>query len=470
MIGELSALVVDAVSLLEAVPQAIRALFAHVGGLSQAASDPTIPSWLTVMTGGVLVGGSFLFTSLLTDHEGIRAVNGWTLRLPIQERLVGLSTSVGRVLGVLVLAGVLVAGFLGPREPTQNTAILIVWVGWWGGFTMSTYLIGNTWPVLNPWRTLADWLPEAGTEEFPERFGVWPSVAALLGLIWVEVVSPLAEDPTALGALILGYTVLTLAGAQRYGVETWFDRVDPLTRVFRLYGKVAPVQFTEEGVHWRLPGTALTETEPATGTGDTAFVIALLWATTFDGVVTTGVWNDTARTIVEAVPVAGIAQQVLVLSMYLVALVAGFAIFFGAYRWAAGSARETADSYLSPATIARWLIPSLLPIAAGYHLAHTLGYFLSLAPALTSVILNPVGGSQVVSVATLPPWFGTLQLGFVVLGHLLAVWIAHAIAMELFPGVLRPIRSQYPFVIVMMVYTMTSAFVVGQPFIEPAYL
>lgn len=470
MIGGLSALGGGALSLLEVILQAVRSLYAHVGGLSQTASDPTVPSWLTVVTGGVLVGGSFLFTSLLTDHEGIRAVNGWTVGLPMEERLASLITAVGRLIGVGILAGVLVAGFLGPREPTQNVAILVVWVAWWGGFTMSTYLIGNTWPVLNPWRTLAEWLPGSGGHDFPERLGVWPSVVALLALIWVEVVSPLAEDPTALGLLILGYTGVTLLGAHRYGIEPWFERVDPLTRVFQLYGHVAPLQFTDDGVEWRLPGTALTETDPAEGTGETAFVIALLWATTFDGVVTTAVWNDTARTIVEAIPVAGIAQRVVVLSVYLVALIAGFAIFFGAYRWAARYARETADSYLSPETIGRWLVPSLLPIAAGYHLAHTLGYFLSLAPALTSVLLNPVGGSQVVNVATLPAWFGTLQLGFVVLGHLLAVWIAHAIAMELFPGVLRPIRSQYPFVIVMMVYTMTSAFVVGQPFIEPAYL
>jgi hypothetical protein len=70
----------------------------------------------------------------------------------------------------------------------------------------------------------------------------------------------------------------------------------------------------------------------------------------------------------------------------------------------------------------------------------------------------------------LPPWFGTLQLGFVVVGHLLAVWVAHALAMDLFPGVLRPIRSQYPFVVVMVGYTMTGAWVVGQPTVAPAFL
>jgi hypothetical protein len=47
------------------------------------------------------------------------------------------------------------------------------------------------------------------------------------------------------------------------------------------------------------------------------------------------------------------------------------------------------------------------------------------------------------------------------------VWVAHARAFELFAGRLQPIRSQYPFVVVMVVYTMTSLWIVAQPFAAP---
>jgi hypothetical protein len=40
-----------------------------------------------------------------------------------------------------------------------NLAILIVWVGWWAGYTMSVYLLGNSWPAFNPWRMLAEIVP-----------------------------------------------------------------------------------------------------------------------------------------------------------------------------------------------------------------------------------------------------------------------------------------------------------------------
>ncbi|MXR22383.1 hypothetical protein GRX66_18000, partial [Halobacterium sp. PCN9] len=165
-----------------------------------------------------------------------------------------------------------------------------------------------------------------------------------------------------------------------------------------------------------------------------------------------------------------VVGRVAVSAFYLVALLVGFGVFLGIYRVAAERSRKRVQSFLAPSVIERWFAPALLPIAAGYHVAHFLGYFLTLSPALAAVLAHPLGGVGAVQVAVLPSWFGTLQLAFVVGGHLLAVWIAHALAMDVFPGVLRPIRSQYPFVVVMMVYTMTSAWVVGQPTVTPAFL
>ncbi|WP_227133544.1 hypothetical protein [Halorubellus salinus] len=467
----------------------------HVGALSDAVNVGTVPSWLTVATGGVLVGGSFLGTSLLTDHEGVRAVNAWSALVPTTATLRRALVLATRVVGVLGLALVLRAATVGSTDPTANFAIVVVWIGWWAGFAMTTYLAGNAWPVLNPWRTVVDALPGAGGRALPADYGAWPAVVGLLALVYVEVVSPLAADPRLLGVVVAAYSVLTLAGAYRYGPDAWFERVDPVSRVFAVYGRLAPLQRDANGVRLRLPGSGLVagarerlrgeSTETAvlgaesgttallgreSGTtallgresGMTTFVVALLWATTFDGLVTTPAWNDLATVVVEAgVPALGV---------YLVALVAGFAAFRVLYRVAAERSRAIVDSRLSPAAIESWFAPALVPIAAGYHVAHFLGYFLSLSPALEAVLRHPLGGGGVPQVAVLPGWFGTVELGFVVVGHLLAVWVAHALALELFPGLLRPIRSQYPFVVVMVAYTMTSAWVIGQPFVDPVYL
>jgi hypothetical protein len=441
---------------------------AHVGGLSDVVGPTQVPSWLTVLTGGVLVGVSFLFNSLLTDHEAIRAVNRWGASLPVGT-LRRAGTGLFSLVGLVGLGLVVVSAVVGPSEPTESVAVLVVWVGWWAGFSMSTYLVGNTWPAVNPWRTLGRLLPDGG-EDLPERYGAWPAVVGLLVLVWVEVVSPLASEPAALLAVLVAYTVVTLAGAARYGVGTWFDRVDPVARVFATYGRFAPVQRTGDGLRLRLPGAALADGGVDATPGATAFVVALVWVTTFDGLVATPAWNATGGRLLELVVPGGLAGRAVVALVYLAALLAGFALFLGIYRFASAHSRETAESFLAPSSIERWFVPSLIPIAAGYHVAHFLGYFLSLSPALAGALANPVAGVANPQVAVLPAGFGTAQLGFVVLGHLVAVWVAHSLAMELFPGVLRPIRSQYPFVVVMMVYTMTSAWVIGQPTVSPAFL
>ena len=457
----------------------------HVGALSDAVNVGTVPSWLTVATGGVLVGGSFLGTSLLTDHEGIRAINAWGVLVPTTATLRRALVLATRAVGVLGLVLVLRAAAVGSTDPAANFAIVVVWIGWWAGFAMSTYLVGNAWPLVNPWRTVAGALPGSGRHDLPADAGAWPAVVGLLALVYVEVVSPLAADPRALGVVVAAYSALTLAGAYRYGTDAWFERVDPISRVFAVYGRLAPLQRDADGIRLRLPGSGLvagarerlredSETTEVLGkesgtttllgreSGTTTFVIALLWSTTFDGLVTTPAWNDLAPVVVEA----GVPPLV----VYLVALLAGFALFRWVYRLAATRSRAIVDSRLSPAAIEAWFAPALVPIAAGYHVAHFLGYFLSLSPALESVLKHPLGGGGVPQVAVVPGWFGTVELGFVVVGHLLAVWVAHALALEVFPGLLRPIRSQYPFVVVMVAYTMTSAWVIGQPFVNPVYL
>ncbi|PSP85652.1 hypothetical protein BRC83_02695 [Halobacteriales archaeon QS_1_68_17] len=441
---------------------AVQPALAHVGSLGTAVQNPQVPSWLMVLTGGGIVGVSFLFTSFVTDHEIIRRINRRGLALPAPATVRTAARWTVRLVAVAVLALIVVTGLVGPQSATANFAILVVWAGWWAGYTISVYAVGNTWPALNPWRTVAELLPRIDDATYPERFGSWPSVVGLLGLVWLEVVSPVAENARLLVGFVLLYTVVTLTGASVYGAGTWFERVDPIARVFRWYGRAAPVQFGREGVSLTLPGTALVEGTEPRGEGEAAFVVALLWATTYDGLVSTPAWT----TLADAVVGTGVPA----LLVYLVAMAVGFVVFLWVYRRAAAWSRRTADSYVSASFVRRWFVPALIPIAVGYHVAHFLGYFLTLSPALAAVAAAPFAPPANLQALVLPDWFGTLQLAFVVLGHLLAVWLSHALAFEVFPGRLQPIRSQYPFVFAMVFYTMISLWIVSQPFTEPPYV
>ncbi|UPV99563.1 hypothetical protein M0R88_13680 [Halorussus gelatinilyticus] len=431
----------------------------HGGGLRAAAGSLSVPTWLFLLTGGGVVGASFLLASFVTDRAFIRAVHGWRR---VADAPVATATTLTRVVSVAALVGIIAVGFLGPETMFRNAAILAVWVGWWAGYVATVYLVGNSWPALNPWRAVAEWVPTLDYE-YPERLGAWPSVAGLLALVWLEVVSPLADDPRLLAWVVVGYSVATLAGAFVFGPDSWFGSVDPVARLFRYYGRVAPLQRAESGgLELRPPGAALTDPLPDDGRDGVAFVVAILWVTTYDGFVGTPVWVAIAESLV------GLGVPPVVL--YPAALLAGYALFVGAWWLASRLARGTADTYLTPEAIARRFAASLLPIAAGYHLAHFLGLFVTLSPALVAALSNPLSPPINPSVVALPGWFGMLAVAFVLLGHLLAVWGAHASAYEVFPGRLQAVRSQYPFVVVMVLYTMTSLWIVSAPSAAPPFV
>ncbi|MDS0298959.1 hypothetical protein NDI76_09390 [Halogeometricum sp. S1BR25-6] len=445
-----------------------RPALAHAGSLAGSLRSVSAPFWLVVLSGGGVVGVSFLFSSFVTDAAALNALARPRRLFGSRRRRRAAAERGRRLLGwasVAVLALVVWTGLTGPTVPLANLAVLVVWVGWWAGFTMFTYLVVDAWPVVNPWRTLARAVRRVAAEResgraparLPIRLGAWPSVVGLLGLVWVEVESPVASDPRVLAAAVLAYTVVTVAGAVRYG-PAWFERVDPVSRVFRLYGLLAPIRRTDDGLAVSVPGAALVRYPEAMAEDDAAFVVALLWVTTYDGLAATAAWDGVRDWA------AGVGAPGWLLGLALA--FAGFACFLAVYRLAARLARRTADTYVTARFVAGWFAPALVPIAAGYHLAHFLGYFLGLLPAFVAVASTPLSPPAALPVLALPAWFGAVQLAVVVGGHLVAVWVAHARSFDLFPGRLQPLRSQYPFVAVTVLYTVISLWVVAQPVAE----
>ena len=434
------------------------------GGPGITSGNVDTPTWLFLMTGGGVVAVSFLLTSFVTDRDLLEGYHEERFTLPGGAAIRRWGRYIGAATGLLGLAGVIVTGALGPPEAARNFAVLLVWVVWWAGFTASTYLVGNSWPALDPFGRLVAPLSGDGTVSLPAWVGRWPAVAGLLLLVWLEVVTAVASNPTQLTVVVGVYLVATVVGGVLLGRETWRRQVDPIAGVFDLYGRVAPVQRTDDGLELTAPGAALTETDAdaTTRVSEIGFVIALLWVTTFDGFVATPGWQSIAAPIVRVGVPAELA--------YFGAMLLGYALFFGVYWLASKRVRISGRTYLSTPRIAAAFAPALLPIAAGYHFGHYMPYFLTQLPASIVVTLNPLSPPLGPPVLALPGWLSWLGPVSVLLGHLLAVWAAHARAFELFTGRLQPIRSQYPYVLVMVLYTITGLWLLAQPTIDAPFI
>jgi hypothetical protein len=438
-------------------------------GLGQASRDPlSVPRWLYVATGGVTIGASALLASFVTDRRFVLSIHRRRETLPDAETAHRAVAGALKFLGLVLLALVVYRGFFGPQIPTVNLAVVVVFAGMRAGLTMFAYLVGNPWPALNPWRTVAERLPN-GFLDYPERFGRWPAVAGFLALVWVETTTPVTNDPALLAAAVAGYSVLTVAGALAVGVDDWFRNVDPVSVFFAFYGRAAPVSREDGRLRLRLPGMRLVgddgygdEEGPAWGMDDVAFAVALVWELTYSGFVTTAQGGAFVRALVGV----GLPAVVVYGGLFL----AGFAAFYGAYVLAARLSADRLQTYREARELAVRFAPALLAIAAGYHLAHYLAFFVSLSPSLLAVLASPLSVPPNPLVLTLPAWVGALNIAFVLGGHLLAIWVAHSTAYRLFPSRLQAIESQYPFVFVMMAYTAISLWLISLPTASPPFL
>jgi hypothetical protein len=207
---------------------------------------------------------------------------------------------------------------------------------------------------------------------------------------------------------------------------------------------------TEGRFRIRPPLTGLARVEVHRATA--VVIMVALGATSFDGVSESSFWLDVTRTSVGW-------SYTLLNTVGLIWIIGMAAVIYLA------ATRGTASiAGISNAEAADAFVPSLVPIAFGYVIAHyfsTLVFEGQLAYALLS---DPFGqGWNLFGTAdhTIDyQWISTsvvawVQVGAIVVGHVIGVVVAHDRAVELFPRDIA-VRSQVPLVIAMVVYTVSG--------------
>ncbi|MEO6349340.1 MAG: hypothetical protein ABIP53_01690, partial [Candidatus Limnocylindrales bacterium] len=130
---------------------------------------------------------------------------------------------------------------------TGDVVSLFSWVYGWVGLALVSALVGPAWEWLSPYNTLhriLGWvgarLGQSGGEpaDYPQRLGRWPAVAGFLIVVWIELVARIDGGRT-LGALIIAYTFITVAGMSYFGREEWRRKAEIFTVWFRILGRLA---------------------------------------------------------------------------------------------------------------------------------------------------------------------------------------------------------------------------------------
>jgi hypothetical protein len=427
-------------------------LFAH--GLVQRANLP-IPEWLFGWAAAMVLLVSFVALALLWPEPKL-ANDRWRPLPGALGRILGsrmLEAACG-LAGVVLLVLVVVAGLAGTQSPLDNFAPTFVFITFWVGLAFASALFGNLFAAFSPWRALGratGWaLRRAPSHRpYPERLGRWPAAVGVFAFTWIELASEWGEDPRVLAFAVLGYTAIAFAGQAVFGVETWTRRGEAFAVYFDLFARIAPFERRDGVVGVRPPLAGLPQLDPAPGT--VALVLVMIGTVTFDGLSQGQLWTD----------ITGEAALDAPRLVATIGLLAGVALVSGFYALGVAGARSVGGE-LSAAELRRAFVHSLVPIALVYVAAHYLTFLLFEGQSIAYLASDPLGeGWDLFGTASAAIDYGALsqnqawylQVGFVVLGHVAALVLAHDRALTLYPGSRLAVRSQYWMLAVMVGFT-----------------
>lgn len=450
-------------------------LLAHgIGGVR----DLPVPETFFFTTAAIVLVVSFVLLGalwrrpLLESHSGGRLlpsalsafVLSWALRLVLQAISVGL------------LGLTLATALFGTTIELLNFAPTFVYVIFWLGIPLLSVTLGNVWSALSPWRAIADatvWVLERGGNEarpvleWSGRWGRYPAAGALFAFVALELAHPRPAFPRTVGIAIALYSYWALAGMAVYGRDAWTRCGEGFAVAFGLLARIAPFAVRDERVVVRWPFTGLGGAEHVRGT--LVFISVMLGSTSFDGFARTSTWQNLVGDVRadfagSSVRVADLATT-LVNVAGLTAFVAGVVMTYLAAVWSARALVRVERSLVSD-----FVLP-LVPIAAAYLVAHYFSLFVIQGQFIFTLISDPFGkdwdlfgtADFAPNLAIVSPeivWY--VQVVALVVGHVAGLAIAHDRAVALFDDRRAALRSQYPMLALMVLYTVGGLWLLSQ--------
>jgi hypothetical protein len=407
-----------------------------------------------------------------------------------------------QILSVSTLLLCIATGLFGNKSPYGNFNMTFFWIVFLLGCSYLSAIFGNLYAALNPFMLLCRLLDKIISLDririnYPPQFAYWPALSFYFVFIWIELF--VGGTPYFLAMMLLGYSLISFIGVALLGSRVWFKYCDFLSLFFRLLALMAPVKYTPledtgpkfsaSQIELRMPFSGLLK-DSAEHVSLLVFILFMLSSTAFDGLHETNIWKqffwlDLYQGFLQYYtsqnPFSAYAAMTelyrywqsiwLLLSPFIY-----WAILFAVI----GLSKVLMRSTLSVKALALKMAYPLLPIALVYHIAHYYTLIQTQGIKIISLASDPFGWGD--------NWFGTatwlqrvfipdanvtwhVQLGLIVLGHVISVYLAHKVVLADANGDvnvnvrvnLRANLSQLPMLLLMIGFTTTGLWILSQP-------
>ena len=439
-----------------------------LGGAAPAAAhgiggrtDLPLPAWQLAWAAGFAVASSFVALGAFWATPRLVAAAEGRVALDLRTAPFRILEVLTKSIGLFLFGVILWAGWFGNTNGAVNIAgdAFLIW--FWVGLQIVSFLVGDVWRAFNPFVTVADggaWLRARVTGR-PMReldddatASLWPAVVAIFAYLWYELAYHSTDSPRAIAVFLTAYTAAMLGGAVIEG-RGWVRRADGFAVLFTKLAAMAPLFRDEAGkLRARPPLAGLSVLRDIPGT--VPFILVVLGSTTFDGFTRSSIWIDIAGTRTGW-------DRTLANSLGLLVIIGLVAM---AYSIAISAMATITDE--EPAELSRLFGPTLVPIAAAYAVAHYFSLLVLEGQRMIIRISDPAGRGwdlfgtvdyaidwTLVSTDAIA-WVQTLAIA---VGHVMGVAAAHDVAISRYEHRLA-VRSQYPMLAVMILYTVLGLF------------
>ena len=363
---------------------------------------------------------------------------------------------------------------------------------------------------------------------YPRWLGVWPAFALFIVFVWGELVWEANAIPENLAYAIIAYSGASWTGMFLFGRHAWLRGGEAFTVAFGLLARFAPseIRVVEPSICQLCSADscrrgddcvncyeclALARTSRFTGTSDPrqwnlrplgvglltreaispsqmAFVVLMLATVSFDGFMATPLWKEAFDTITSTRSLMPLLHRLNMMGMSVdsivstIGLVLSPLLFLAVYLafsllmvFAAGLSRKGEANPFTTARMASYFVLCLIPIAIAYHLAHYISFLFVAGQLIIPLASDPFGfdwnllgtaGYKVNAglIGARFAWYASVSS--VVVGHIIAVYLGHVLALRGFESRRSALNSQYPMLALMVFYTFAGLWILAQPIVE----
>lgn len=432
-----------------------------------------VPLWLFLFGGAATVVVSFVLASLFIDTKHANVHHSKILWRSMSSKVAsGLRAWSATAIYLIVIVG----GLIGSQDLMSNVNPTLFWVLLLIALAHASILFGNIWQFINPFSKILDVTEflvgkkNIARFQYPRWLRYAPALAVYIWFVWIELLSyGWGVVPLNLSVILLIYGVVTVIGATLYGRKAWFQYGDFFSLYFGLFSSMSPFEHTTHETHLRQPVVGLSSKinlSPAF----LFFVLFMLSSTAFDGLRETLAYVSMSNFLTSLPILSAIDSHVFDTSMLLISPF----VFFAAYWMCIAAMKYLVRSEYSITYLAKRFILTLVPIAVVYNVAHYFTVVLIQGQLLVKLVADPFGlgwnlfdtatyhvNAGIIDAATV--WY--LQVALIIAGHIAAIYLAHLVAIKTFAAKRQVLLSQYPMLILMVLYTMTSLWIISQSII-----